>query len=94
MSPEPSRNDMALTNSEGATTRCSMDAVRDVVRKEDLVDPTTKSSPDRQDLPPLEKWRKWSVFACSCLLQFLLQLDMASVAVTLPVRDNAPWWIR
>lgn len=37
------------------------------------------------DLSRLAVWRKWSVFACSCLLQFLLNLDMASVAVALPV---------
>ncbi|KAJ0122635.1 hypothetical protein J7T55_003150 [Diaporthe amygdali] len=38
---------------------------------------------ERQSLTTLPKWRKWSLFACSCVLQFLLQLDMAGVAVTL-----------
>lgn len=42
---------------------------------------------EHEDLSGLSKGRKWSLFACSCLLQFLLQLDMASVAVTLPVCD-------
>lgn len=40
---------------------------------------------EREDLSGLRQRRKWSLFACSCLLQFLLQLDMASVAVVLPV---------
>lgn len=40
-----------------------------------------------QNFTKLPPWRKWSIFACSCLLQFLLNLDMASVAVTLPVYD-------
>lgn len=44
----------------------------------------------RQDNPPaLKRWRKWSLFGCSCLLLFLLQFDMASVAVALPVRTLA-----
>lgn len=45
----------------------------------------THPSAEHEDLSVLSKGRKWSLFACSCLLQFLLQLDMSSVAVTLPV---------
>lgn len=41
---------------------------------------------EKETLSTLPRWRKWALFACSCLLQFLLQLDMAAVAVTLPVR--------
>lgn len=41
---------------------------------------------EKEGLSTLPRWRKWSLFACSCLLQFLLQLDMAAIAVTLPVR--------
>lgn len=51
-------------------------------------DGNTQSPPtdgSQQSLFKAVKWRKWSLFACSCLLQFLLQLDMASVAVALPV---------
>lgn len=44
-----------------------------------------KLNPQQEDLTKLAPWRKWSIFACSCLLQFLLNLDMASVAVALPV---------
>lgn len=45
---------------------------------------------ERQSLTTLPKWRKWSLFACSCVLQFLLQLDMAGVAVTLTVKLMTP----
>lgn len=40
----------------------------------------------RENLSKIRTWRKWSIFACSCWLQFLLNLDMAAVAVALPVR--------
>lgn len=40
---------------------------------------------EREDLSGLDRWRKYCLFACSCLLQFLLQLDIAAVAVSLPV---------
>lgn len=49
-----------------------------------------KPFPEREDLSGLGKGRKWALFACSCVLQFLLQLDMASVAVTLPVWSRQP----
>ena len=48
--------------------------------------PESGSCKENEFLSTLAKWRKWALFACSCLLQFLLQLDMAAVAVTLPVR--------
>lgn len=50
-------------------------------------EPGAETSNEKEDLSALPKWRKWALFACSCLLQFLLQLDMAAVAVTLPVRS-------
>ncbi|ROV94340.1 hypothetical protein VMCG_08652 [Cytospora schulzeri] len=46
--------------------------------------PETGACKEKEDLSTLPKWKKWALFACSCLLQFLLQLDMAAVAVTLP----------
>lgn len=52
----------------------------------DAQGPPTDGS--QHSLLKVAKWRKWSLFACSCLLQFLLQLDMASVAVALPVGPN------
>ncbi|KUI62702.1 hypothetical protein VP1G_09828 [Cytospora mali] len=48
--------------------------------------PKTRALQEREDLSTLPRWRKWALFSCSCLLQFLLQLDMAAIAVTLPVR--------
>lgn len=32
---------------------------------------------------------KWSLFTCSCLLQFVLSVDTVSVAVSLPVWHTA-----
>lgn len=49
------------------------------------VEEIRSSESPQQDLTNLAVWRKWSIFVCSCLLQFLLNLDMAAVAVTLPV---------
>ncbi|KUI70160.1 hypothetical protein VM1G_05744 [Cytospora mali] len=46
--------------------------------------PKTRAIREREDLSTLPRWRKWALFSCSCLLQFLLQLDMAAIAVTLP----------
>ncbi|KAJ4397336.1 hypothetical protein N0V93_001561 [Gnomoniopsis smithogilvyi] len=40
--------------------------------------------PEQIDLANLAPCRKWCIFTCSCFLQFLLNFDMASVAVTLP----------
>lgn len=46
------------------------------------VDQTDQESKILLNLPP---WRKRALFACSCVLPFLLQFDMAAVAVTIPV---------
>ncbi|KAG8163581.1 hypothetical protein KVR01_006878 [Diaporthe batatas] len=32
----------------------------------------------------LPRWRKYGIFICCCLMQFLLQLDVSGVAVTIP----------
>lgn len=52
-------------------------------------EPTTEQV-DQTDQEPkillnLPKWRKWLLFACSCVLAFLLQFDVAAVAVTFAV---------
>jgi MFS family permease len=49
----------------------------------------TSGSTDQPEQPSvlfrLPRWKKRALFACSCLLQFLLQFDVAAVAVTIPV---------
>lgn len=51
--------------------------------------PTTEQV-DQTDQEPkmllnLPKWKKRALFVCSCVLAFLMQFDMAAVAVTLTV---------
>lgn len=48
-------------------------------------EPDTPAPPQREDMSGLGSRQTWSLFACSCLLQFVLAVDMASVAVSLPV---------
>lgn len=38
----------------------------------------------------LPRWKKRLLFACSCVLAFLMQFDMAAVAVTLTVSQRQP----
>lgn len=45
---------------------------------------------DRNVLSRLSKCRKRALIVCSCVLQFLLQFDVAAVAVTIPVSRRAP----
>lgn len=40
---------------------------------------------ERQIFLKLPERRKWALFVCSCVLSFLLQFDMAAVAVAFPV---------
>lgn len=40
---------------------------------------------ERQKFLDLPKWKKRALFCCACLLSFLLQFDMAAVAVTFSV---------
>lgn len=75
----------------GATTpeRRRADMVAEGAGRTEPLTESKRCLPEREDLSRLGRRRKWCLFACSCLLQFLLQLDMASVAVTLPVSGKS-----
>lgn len=87
ISPETSKDSTA-------PPACHGDGTRVHVPDDEVVGPTTEQV-DQTDqecriLLNLPKWRKRALFVCSCALTFLLQFDMAAVAVTIPVSRRHP----
>lgn len=86
ISPETTRDSTALPAPHGDQTRAHVPDAG----AHPTTDQADQADQERKTLLNLPKWRKRALFVCSCVLPFLLQFDMAAVAVTIPVSRRYP----